>query len=217
MLGWRVAAVITSAECGADLSDRDGLSIARHLYFAYGSNLCVQQMARALPRCRRTRGRAMLADHDWLINERGVATIEPFAGSEVHGVSVEVTDHDLAALDSAEGVPVRYRRDRMTVHTADGPAGGLGVHRPPRRTGAAAARLSGAHHRRRAASRLPQRWVEFLRRWDPANWPRPLDVERDPWAAVTFRATRRSLGDGVQSYCGPGSGSWRSTAAAWSR
>ena len=41
-------------------------------------------------------------------------------------------------LDSAEGVPVRYRRDRMTVHTDDGPARGVGVHRPPRRAGRAA-------------------------------------------------------------------------------
>ena len=42
-----------SAQCGADLSDLDGLELdadrRRHLYFAYGSNLCVQQMARRCP------------------------------------------------------------------------------------------------------------------------------------------------------------------------
>ena len=65
---------------------------------------------------------ATLADHDWLINERGVATVEPFDGSQVHGVVWQLDDHDLATLDSAEGVPVRYRRDRLTVHTDDGPA-----------------------------------------------------------------------------------------------
>ena len=63
---------------------------------------------------------AVLCDHDWLINERGVATVEPFAGNEVHGVLWQLSDHDLATLDSAEGVPVRYRRDRLTVHTDDG-------------------------------------------------------------------------------------------------
>ncbi len=47
-----------------------------HGYFADGSNLCVDQMAQ---RCPGARGpiQAMLANHDWLINERGVATVAP--------------------------------------------------------------------------------------------------------------------------------------------
>src|SRR3981081_990671 len=93
----------------------------RHSYFAYGSNLCVRQMARRCPGAVDPRP-AKLADHDWLINERGVATVEPFDGSHVHGVVWRLTDHDLATLDSAEGVPVRYRRDRLTVLTNDGPS-----------------------------------------------------------------------------------------------
>src|SRR6185295_7742918 len=92
-----------------------------HEYFAYGSNLNVEQMAARCPDATNPRP-ATLADHDWLINERGVATVEPFRGSKVHGVLWQVSDRDLAKLDSAEGVPVRYRRDRMTVHTDDGPA-----------------------------------------------------------------------------------------------
>ena len=82
----------------------------RHSYFAYGSNLCARQMAQRCPDASNPRP-ATLADHDWLINERGVATVEPFTGSEVHGVVWQVSDRDLATLDSAEGVPVRYRRD----------------------------------------------------------------------------------------------------------
>src|SRR5258707_15213793 len=144
---------------------------ARHSYFAYGSNLCVQQMARRCPGAVDPRP-AKLADHDWLINERGVATVEPFDGSEVHGVVWRLTDHDLATLDSAEGVPVRYRRDRLTVHTDDGPSEAWvyidhrvdpGAPRPgylERIVDAA------VHHG------LPHRWIEFLRRWDAA--PRPL-------------------------------------------
>ena len=93
----------------------------RHSYFAYGSNLCAKQMARRCPGATDPRP-AMLADHDWLINERGVATVEPFGGSQVHGVLWQLDDHDLATLDSAEGVPVRYRRDRLTVHTDAGPS-----------------------------------------------------------------------------------------------
>jgi phage replication-related protein YjqB (UPF0714/DUF867 family) len=147
---------------------------ARHSYFAYGSNLCVRQMAQRCPGAVDPRP-AMLADHDWLINERGVATVEPFQGSLVHGVLWQVTDHDLATLDSAEGVPVRYRRDRLTVHTDDGPdeAWVYIDHRVdpgPPRPGYLERIVDGAMHHG-----LPHRWIEFLRRWDPANWPMRID------------------------------------------
>lgn len=117
---------------------------------------------------------AVLNDHDWLINERGVATVEPFLGNQVHGVLWQVSDHDLAVLDSAEGVPVRYRRDRMTVHTDVGPAPAWVYidHRVtpgPPRPGYLPRIIDGAVHHG-----LPQSWVDFLHRWDPAHWPRPL-------------------------------------------
>lgn len=143
---------------------------ARHSYFAYGSNLCVMQMARRCPGAVDPRP-AMLANHDWLINERGVATVAPFDGSEVHGVVWRITDHDLKVLDSAEGVPVRYRRDRLTVHTDDGPSEAWvyidhrvdpGAPRP----GYLERIIDGAMHHD-----LPHRWIEFLKRWDPAHWP----------------------------------------------
>ncbi len=118
---------------------------------------------------------AKLADHDWLINERGVATVEPFDGSQVHGVVWQLTDHDLATLDSAEGVPVRYRRDRLTVHTDDGPSEAWvyidhRVEPGPPRPGYLERIVDGAVHHG-----LPHRWVEFLRRWDPAHWPRRIE------------------------------------------
>jgi phage replication-related protein YjqB (UPF0714/DUF867 family) len=117
---------------------------------------------------------AVLADHDWLINQRGVATVEPFAGSQVHGVLWQVSDDDLAILDSAEGVPVRYRRNRLTVHTGDGPSPAWVYidHRVtpgPPRPGYLPGIINGAAHHG-----LPQRWIDFLRRWDPARWPRPV-------------------------------------------
>jgi phage replication-related protein YjqB (UPF0714/DUF867 family)/gamma-glutamylcyclotransferase (GGCT)/AIG2-like uncharacterized protein YtfP len=146
--------------------------VRRHAYFAYGSNLCVRQMARRCPDASEPRP-AMLADHEWLINQRGVATVDPFSGSHVHGVLWQLSDHDLAALDSAEGVPVRYRRDRLTVHTDDGPFPAWvyidhrvtpGAPRP----GYLERIIDGALHHR-----LPKRWVDYLRRWDPSHWPRP--------------------------------------------
>jgi len=115
---------------------------------------------------------AVLSDHDWLINQRGVATVEPLAGNQVHGVLWQISDGDLATLDSAEGVPVRYRRDRLTVHTDDGPSPAWVYidHRvtpgPPRPGYLPRIIDAAVHHG------LPQRWVDFLRRWDPARWPR---------------------------------------------
>jgi phage replication-related protein YjqB (UPF0714/DUF867 family) len=114
---------------------------------------------------------ATLADHDWLINERGVATVEPFDGSKVHGVLWRLTDHDLKVLDSAEGVPVRYRRDKLTVHTDDGPSEAWvyidhRVDPGPPRPGYLERIVDGAVHHG-----LPHRWIEFLKRWDPAHWP----------------------------------------------
>jgi phage replication-related protein YjqB (UPF0714/DUF867 family)/gamma-glutamylcyclotransferase (GGCT)/AIG2-like uncharacterized protein YtfP len=146
----------------------------RHSYFAYGSNLCVKQMARRCPNAVNPRP-ATLANHDWLINERGVATVEPFDGSQVHGVVWQLDDHDLATLDSAEGVPVRYRRDRLTVHTDAGPAQAWvyidhRVDPGPPRPGYLERIIDGA-----LQHGLPHRWIEFLRRWDPSQWPVPKD------------------------------------------
>lgn len=145
----------------------------RHTYFAYGSNLCPQQMTRRCTQACDPRP-ATLADHDWLINERGVATVEPFPGSLVHGVLWRVSDADLDALDLAEGVPVRYHRDRLTVQTTDGPSQAW-VYidhrvRPGEPRDGYLERIIGAA----VEHELPQNWIEFLRRWDPARWPLPL-------------------------------------------
>jgi phage replication-related protein YjqB (UPF0714/DUF867 family) len=145
---------------------------SRHFYFAYGSNLCVRQMAQRCPDAANPR-RAVLADHDWLINQRGVATVEPLPGTQVHGVVWQLSDHDLATLDSAEGVPARYRRDQLTVQTEDGPSDAWvyidhRVNLGPPRPGYLDRIIDGALHHG-----LPQYWIDFLRRWDPARWPRP--------------------------------------------
>src|SRR6201995_3837018 len=144
----------------------------RHPYFAYGSNLCVKQMAQRCPDATDPKP-AVLSNHDWLINQRGVATVEPLAGNQVHGVLWQISDRDLATLDSAEGVPVRYRRDKLTVHTGEGtrPAWVYIDHRVtpgPPRPGYLPTIINGAEHHG-----LPRSWIDFLRRWDPARWPRP--------------------------------------------
>ena len=149
-----------------------------HRYFAYGSNLCVDQMAQRCPDAADPQP-ATLRDHDWLINQRGVATVEPLAGTHVHGVLWQISDRDLATLDSAEGVPVRYRRDRLPVLTTHGSADAwvyidhrveTGAPRP----GYLDRVIAGAQHHR-----LPSRWIEFLRRWDPSQWPMPMHRSND--------------------------------------
>lgn len=145
---------------------------AHHAYFAYGSNLCAVQMARRCPDAADPRP-AVLADHDWLINERGVATVEPLIGSAVHGVLWRLTDGDLAVLDRAEGVPLRYRRQALPVRTSEGLTQAwvyidhrveAGAPRP----GYLERVIGGAVHHG-----LPKSWINFLHRWDPSDWPHP--------------------------------------------
>lgn len=138
-------------------------------YFAYGSNLSSERLR---GRCRgASRPRpAVLGGHVWLINERGVATIEPAAGHEVHGVVWDLTDADLAALDLAEGVPDRYRRDVCVVSDADGPIAAVVYIDPrtepgPPREGYLEIVLAGA-----IEHGLPEHWVDQLRAWDRTRW-----------------------------------------------
>uniref|UniRef100_A0A0D2Y0V7 gamma-glutamylcyclotransferase n=1 Tax=Fusarium oxysporum (strain Fo5176) TaxID=660025 RepID=A0A0D2Y0V7_FUSOF len=55
------------------------------LYFAYGSNLWLQQMASRCPESYYV-GRAVLLDHRWQINSRGFANVIPCSGYNVHGL-----------------------------------------------------------------------------------------------------------------------------------
>src|SRR3954451_17928314 len=92
----------------------------RQAYFAYGSNLSVPQMADRCPDATEPEPET-LADHDWMINERGVVTVEPFEGSAVHGVVWQLSARNIDVLDSAKSLPLRYRRDLLTVQTDRGP------------------------------------------------------------------------------------------------
>lgn len=146
--------------------------MSKHAYFAYGSNLCPVQMSQRCPGAGDPRP-AVLADHDWLINERGVATVEPFNGGTVHGVLWRVSDQHLRILDSAEGVPDRYRRESLTVSTADGPTTAWVYIDPrvkagPPRPGYLERIIDGALHHS-----LPKAWINFLHRWDSSDWTHP--------------------------------------------
>lgn len=73
------------------------------MYFAYGSNLQMKQMAK---RCSESRliGSATLHNYRWQINERGYANVVADNYSSVEGICYLLSDKDEARLDRSEGV-----------------------------------------------------------------------------------------------------------------
>ncbi|KAF4435405.1 aig2 family [Fusarium austroafricanum] len=84
-------------------------------YFAYGSNLHLQQMKRRCPGSKFI-GSGKLADHRWQINERGYANVIEAQGHWVEGLVYEINARDEARLDINEGVSKdAYQKQYMTV------------------------------------------------------------------------------------------------------
>lgn len=86
------------------------------LYFAYGSNLQLKQMATRCPKSKYI-GRARLNNYRWQINERGFANVVPSRGLWVEGLVYELNGNDEARLDRNEGVSKEaYNKTYETVH-----------------------------------------------------------------------------------------------------
>jgi len=108
------------------LADRDAL------YFAYGSNLNVEDWERWCAShghrmgMLRAVGKASLPDHELAFTrysparECGVLDARPRVGSVVRGVLFEVSDAGWEALDHKEGHPTGYRRTPCTLIGPDG-------------------------------------------------------------------------------------------------
>ncbi|KAI9147488.1 Gamma-glutamylcyclotransferase [Paramyrothecium foliicola] len=87
----------------------------RKLYFAYGSNLCLEQMATRCPNSQYV-GRAILTEHRWHINSRGYANIVQSSGYNVHGLVYDIDSTDEARLDKSEGVSTgAYSKSLLSV------------------------------------------------------------------------------------------------------
>jgi hypothetical protein len=152
------------------------------LHFAYGSN-----MSRALmrPRCPDARelGRAVLADHRFLISTDGYATVMPAPGERVHGILWRLTARDRAALNGYERIdaglfsvrtmPVRAGTRSLAALVYVGRSRADGRPRPGYlELVVAAAREVG----------LPDAYVRALARWSPSRWRGPRVPEMGEFA-----------------------------------
>ena len=90
----------------------------KELYFAYGSNLNVGQMAVRCPMAQLV-CRAVLEGYE-LAFRCGVLTILPKAGGRIDGILWKVNDRDERALDRYEGYPHLYTKESLTVQTDAG-------------------------------------------------------------------------------------------------
>lgn len=89
--------------------------MAEKLYFAYGSNINLEQMEYRCPAAKAV-GPVILENYELLFrgNTRGngVATIAPREGSKVHGLLWWITPACEQSLDFYEGYPRLYEKSR---------------------------------------------------------------------------------------------------------
>jgi gamma-glutamylcyclotransferase (GGCT)/AIG2-like uncharacterized protein YtfP len=87
-------------------------------YFAYGSNMDSGQRAVRCPGAERV-GVAVLRDYRVLINAQGVGTVIPAKRESVFGLLWRLSEKNVEALDSYEGVASgHYHREYVTVDSA---------------------------------------------------------------------------------------------------
>lgn len=93
------------------------------LYFAYGSNINLDQMAHRCPNAKVV-GPVTLENYELTFRGRtdgnGVANIEPNEGAVVHGLLWRITPKCEAALDHYEGTPRLYVQQDVTVRDSKG-------------------------------------------------------------------------------------------------
>lgn len=84
-------------------------------YFAYGSNMSVEQMASRCPHASFA-GLGLLPAHRFVINTHRYATVIPEPGTTVYGTLWTLTSADEKSLDRYEGVrDGNYSKETVTV------------------------------------------------------------------------------------------------------
>ena len=93
------------------------------LYFAYGSNINLRQMAVRCPDAQVVEP-AVLENYELLFrgNDRdyGVATIRPKEGCQVHGLLWKISPECERSLDHYEGYPYLYEKQKIPLTTKSG-------------------------------------------------------------------------------------------------
>ena len=93
--------------------------MADTLYFAYGSNINLDQMDYRCPNAT-VIGPVTLENYELLFRGSGVATSGPKEGSTVHGLLWQLTPDCERSLDRYEGFPHLYDKEPVTVRDAQG-------------------------------------------------------------------------------------------------
>lgn len=88
--------------------------MSSHLYFAYGSNLNHEGMAR---RCPDAEPVAAATLEGWQLTFQGVADIRRRPRGRTHGALWRISDRDLSRLDTYEGYPSLYGRGKVPVRS----------------------------------------------------------------------------------------------------
>lgn len=89
------------------------------LYFAYGSNLDLEQMSQRCPDAE-TVGPVRLENYELRFRGNGFATVTPKKGSVVYGLVWKITPNCEQSLDRYEGYPRHYTKETVTVKDAAG-------------------------------------------------------------------------------------------------
>ena len=89
------------------------------LYFAYGSNINLDQMSYRCPAAQVV-GPVTLDGYELLFRGSGVATIGPKEGAVVHGLLWKITPDCERSLDRYEGYPRLYGKQAVTVKDQNG-------------------------------------------------------------------------------------------------
>ena len=89
------------------------------LYFAYGSNINLEQMAHRCPDAQIV-GPVTLENYELQFRGSGFATVAPKKGSTVHGLVWKLTPNCEQSLNRYEGYPRHYTKQTVTVKYAAG-------------------------------------------------------------------------------------------------
>ena len=91
------------------------------LYFAYGSNINLEQMSHRCPDAQIV-GPVTLENYELQFRGHGFATVSPKEGSVVHGLMWKLPPVSEQTLDRYEGYPRHYTKEQVSVRTTDGTA-----------------------------------------------------------------------------------------------